>query len=107
MTRKECIDAVNNVNMGNFPMTIYRDLWEILIDYDCDVADELFEDYLEEEDVLDCISRMTLLEDVCNAVANIDEYSGVYHEYSYREFETADMEELKNSILERLEKEKK
>lgn len=103
MTKNECIKAIKKVNMGNYPITVYRDLCRILQEYNEDLYCELTDRYVEGDTVVANIQQMDNLEDILNAVDLIENASGVYYECGLREYEEADLEQFKQDILNELE----
>ena len=103
MTRKECIEKIKKVNFGNYPITIYNDLCNILQEYNEDLYEELTDLYVDEATIVANIKNMDNLDTIRSAVECIENGSGVYYEWDYQEYEDADLEQLKQDILDALE----
>ncbi|MBQ2619772.1 MAG: hypothetical protein IJF84_00365 [Thermoguttaceae bacterium] len=102
MTLRECIEAIENTDTDYAPTSVYEDLFQTVYDYDSDLAYDLTEDYCYSNWILDLVHDSNDVGDIQRCVENIDPDYGVYYDCGYHEFENANLDQLKEHILERL-----
>lgn len=102
ITRQECIEAIEAVNMYNHPITVFEDLQETVRKYSEELADELTEDYHYEDLIVDVIHNTDNLRDIQDYIENIDPGYGIYYDDGWGQLQDADLEQLKYDILDAL-----
>lgn len=102
MTLRECIERIERIDTDGGPQEVYRHLFETVEEYDSSLAYDLTEDYCYDDWIVDVIHEMNDLSDIQSLVEGLDADYGIYYDCGYHEFENADLEQLKENILDRL-----
>lgn len=105
MTREDCIAKINALDLEHNCSAeefIYDELYEIVMEYDPHL-EYFFDGYHKEDYVYQSIlDNSPTLEEIADRMSNITEFTGMYYFGDYG-WETADLYQLRDSILDELE----
>lgn len=112
MTRRECIEQLNNINFSSAKATVQDLFYEIRrIAEEYGDMEDWFVDYIDEDDATRLVSDLLDNFGLCtaaNCTEGLREFNGVYHLDGYENLEDvtySELEDLRDGIIEELENE--